>query len=86
MKLIKSIAVFGTGNVMVFDEKGEQIAELQRNLFAELAERGTKAGYEMDGVIVNVQWVGNFRIRHGENGWRAVPFFEQVGPGKGSEN
>lgn len=86
MKKVRSVLVFANGNVAVGDPDGKQIAELQMNLLSDWAQRAHEAGYDVEGVVIEVQHVGNFRLRRGEFGWMAVPFSEVYRPGPDSGN
>jgi len=47
---IKHVRVLTHGNISVSDEKGQQIAELQDNLYLMWAERAKALGYEVVGI------------------------------------
>jgi hypothetical protein len=47
MTNIKSIRFFSNGNVAVFDEIGQQIPELQANIFEMFCERAERLGYDV---------------------------------------
>lgn len=52
MTTIKDIMVFNMGQIAVFDEKGNQIPELQMNLFLDWCNKADKLGYKIEGLTV----------------------------------
>jgi hypothetical protein len=55
-KVVSSIYVFRNGNLIVFDEDGEQIPKLQYNIISDIR----KKGYKVDNDIVVKGLVGLF--------------------------
>jgi hypothetical protein len=47
-KKINFIAIFKNGNVAVCDTNGEQVAELQGNIFLNIFEKARQLGYDID--------------------------------------
>lgn len=62
--MIKTVLVFGNGNIAVGDENGNQIPELQQfNLLQLWAEKAVEMGYQTEGVEIEVSWARRkFRI------------------------
>lgn len=48
----KFVVMNCVGQIGVMDRNGEQIATLQNNLLCEWAERATRLGYDVDGIVV----------------------------------
>jgi len=61
MKKPQSIFVMDHYQVAFFDEKGEQVADIQKkNLLALLAEHAERHGFNIEGVTIETS-LGNFK-------------------------
>lgn len=54
-KKLSKVYLLDSASMVVFTESGEQIPELQQSLLVEWAERAKKLGYEINGLIVEMQ-------------------------------
>lgn len=70
---IKSAIFFPTGQVAVFDERGQQIPELQKPLLLIWAEQAARLGYDPTTLIVETPagMVKFFKIENGYN-WQIL--------------
>ena len=59
---ISKVFLFNTAQIAVFDERGEQIPELQTALIVEWAEKAKALGYEIDGLEIQIQADRNIRL------------------------
>ena len=70
MKKATEIFVMNYFQVAFFDEKGDQVPEIQKkNLLVLLAEHAEKCGYNMEGVKVETN-LGDFKVIKEEGEWR----------------
>lgn len=60
-KEIQTVMIFGNMNLCAFDEQGNQIPEIQRNLVSLWAEHAEKNGYNVHGVVVET-FSGKWKI------------------------
>ena len=75
-KKVESLHLFGNGQVIAVDAKGEQIGELQEPLLMLWAERATELGYDVDGLRVTTGMKA-WRIFKIQDGWN----FEEIKDG-----
>lgn len=61
-RVVRPLMVFGNLNVAAFDERGQQIPELQEGLSTLLAQHIERCGYDSEGVVVETQWGRSWRL------------------------
>ncbi len=76
---VKTMILFANGNIAAFDEKGEQIGQLQQKSAIQLwAEFATRLGYEVEGCECRMQASGGPGLQvvldaAGVNEWKMSP-------------
>ena len=61
-RLVRPLMVFTNLNVAAFDRAGKQIPELQKSLASLLAEHIEGCGYDPEGVVIETNFGGWFRL------------------------
>jgi len=68
-KKIHSIILFTNGNIIVFDQSGEQVPELQNNPINSVIERAKEMGYFVDSAKIELP-CGKAKVLKGYNNYQ----------------
>lgn len=55
MKKVKSVFLCALGQIVVFDEEGQQIPELQENALSSWAKDAERKGYDLSEAVIETQ-------------------------------
>lgn len=72
MKTIKTVMLFGAGQIAVFDSEGNQVPELQESGLRLWMKHAESLGYSLEGVTIETAQ-GNFVPVKDEGGWNLDP-------------
>ena len=72
MKEIKSIFLFGNGNLAVCDEKGKQVPKLQGNIIVKIFKKARKLGYKLDDEMKILLPGGNAKKLRGYDNYKML--------------